>query len=315
MDYIARLLLPPQESTFAHEVDALFHFINITSLILLVGITFAIIYFAIKYRRRSDEDTTPLITHNNTLEVTWTVIPLILILIVFAWGFSSYNTLRAVPDDAYEVYVRAYSFNWEFTYPNGVRSTNDLYVPANRPVKLVMRSSDVIHSFFVPDFRIKQDVIPNRYTQQWFQTKGPGSHIIFCTEYCGVGHSDMMGMVYALEEEEFNAWLEEEASKDIESMPLVEVGELVWRSEGCMGCHSVDGASGIGPTFQGLWMRERNFTDGTSAVADEDYIRESILQPGARVNVGYQNIMPTYSGILSDRQIEGIIEYIKELSE
>jgi cytochrome c oxidase subunit II len=315
MDYITRLLLPPQESTFAHEVDALFHFINIVSLILLVGITVAIIYFAIKYRRKTEEDTTPLITHNNPLEIIWTVIPLILILIVFGWGFSSFNTLRAIPDDAYVVSVRAYSFNWEFTYPNGVRSTNDLYVPANRPIKLVMISSDVIHSLFVPDFRIKQDVVPNRYTQQWFQTKGPGQHIIFCTEYCGMGHSDMLGMVYALEEEEFEAWLEEEAARDIDAMPLVEVGELVWRAQGCQGCHSIDGATGIGPTFQGLWMNQRQFTDGTSAVADANYIRESILEPGAKVNVGYQNIMPSYSGILGEREIEGVIEFIKELSE
>jgi cytochrome c oxidase subunit II len=315
MDYIARLLLPPQESTFAHEVDALFHFINIVSLILLTGITVSIIYFAYKYHRKSDEDTTPLITHNNPLEITWTVIPLILILIVFGWGFTTYNTLRAIPDDAYLIYVRAYSFNWEFTYPNGVRSTNDLYVPSNRPVKLVMISSDVIHSMFVPDFRIKQDVVPNRYTQQWFQANNPGEYIIFCTEYCGQGHSDMLGMVHVLEEDEFENWLEEEASRDIDSMPLAEVGELVWRSEGCQGCHTIDGGSGIGPTFQGLWMSERTFTDGSSATADADYIRESILQPGDRVTVGYQAIMPTYSGILNDRQIEGVIEFIKELSE
>ena len=159
MEYLTNFFLPSAESTYAANVDALFHFINIVSLILLVGITIAIVYFSIKYRRKSQEDTTPLITHNTTLEVTWTVIPLILILIVFGWGFNDYVEMRTPPANAYEVYVESFSFGWNFEHPNGIREANQLTVPVAQPVRLIMRSrdGDVIHSFFVPQFRLKQD--------------------------------------------------------------------------------------------------------------------------------------------------------------
>lgn len=316
MEYLTNFFLPSAESTYAAQVDALFHFINIVSLILLVGITFAIVYFSIKYRRKSQEDTTPVITHNTTLEVTWTVIPLILILIVFGWGFKDFVEMRTPPGDAYEVHVTAYSFGWDFEYPNGVVSANTLYVPEQTPIRLLMRArdNDVLHSFFVPQFRLKQDLIPNRVTTAWFEAKRTGEFVYFCTEYCGAGHSIMNGLVKVLSQEDFDAWLEEEAGRDLDALPLAELGRITFTSAGCAGCHSLDGSSRVGPTFQGLYMAERQFTDGTSRIADEEYLLESIIYPQRQINVGYPNNMPTFYGdTLSERELAGLVEFIKEL--
>ncbi len=314
MERLRDYLLPEQSSTLASDVDNLFMFINVASVILLLGITFALIYFTWKYKRKSDSDVTPVIRHNLALELTWTIIPLILIMIVFAWGFRGYMNMRNAPADSMEVYVTGLSFGWQFTYTNGVLSGSDLVVPAGRPVKLLMQSRDVIHSFFVPDFRIKQDLMPNRYTTVWFQAEEPGQHVIFCTEYCGSGHSAMMGRVIVLPEAEFTAWLSEEKAKSEQELPLARLGENVFSQQGCMACHSVDGAAGIGPTFKGLFGATRNFTDGTSATADESYLRESILISNAKIVAGYPPAMPNYAGVLSDRQVDALIEYIKELN-
>ncbi len=314
MERLRDYLLPEQSSTLATDVDNLFMFINYASVILLVGITIALIYFSWKYKRKSESDVTPVIRHNLALELTWTIIPLIMIMIVFAWGFRGYMTMRNAPADSMEVYVTGLSFGWQFTYTNGVLSGSDLYVPAGRPVKLLMQSRDVIHSFFVPDFRIKQDLMPNRYTTVWFQADEPGQHIVYCTEYCGSGHSAMMGRVIVLPEAEFTAWLSEEKAKSEQELPLARLGENVFSQQGCMACHSVDGDAGIGPTFKGLFGSTRNFTDGSSTTADESYLRESILVANAKVVAGFAPAMPSYSGVLSDRQVDALIEYIKELN-
>jgi cytochrome c oxidase subunit II len=314
LEIINRFILPPVNSTFASDVDALFTFINVTSVILVLGITAAIIYFAVKYKRKSEDDVTPVIKHNTALEVTWTVIPLILILIVFFWGFRGYVEMRNAPANSYEVYVTANSFFWQFTHPNGVQTTNELHVPNGRPVKLIMQSRDVIHSFFVPDFRIKQDVLPGRYTTAWFQTKYSGESVVFCTEYCGSGHSNMMAKVIALEPSEFDSWLQGAKEESERELPLAELGRQLYTQQGCLGCHSLNGSQMIGPTFQGLYGAQRNFTDGTSAIADEDYIRESIYQPNAKIVVGYSPVMISYQGILNDQQVNALIEFIKELN-
>lgn len=305
-------MLPPAKSTMAGEVDALFHFINVTSIILLAGITFAIIYFAWKYRRRSDDDVTPVITHNSTLEVTWSVIPLILVMIVFGWGFSGYMNLITAPDDSYEVRVVAKSWLWEFHYQNGTVSVNELHVPVDRPVKLVMISDDVLHSFFVPEFRVKRDVIPNRYTSVWFEAIDTGEYIIYCTEYCGRAHSDMLATVHVHTQEDFETWLETADAFDEDADP-VEMGEALVTRNGCTACHSADGSRMVGPSFQGLWMSERTMTDGEVVTADENYIRESILEPNTRITEGYDPVMPSYQGSIRDREIDAIIEYIKSL--
>lgn len=312
MNRLSEFMLPPAKSTTAEQTDALFHFINVTSVILLLGITVAIIFFAWKYRRRSDEDVTPVITHNSKLEITWSVIPLILVMIVFSWGFSGYMNLTTPPDDAYEIRVVGKSWLWEFHYETGHVSVNELHFPANRPVKLVMSSDDVLHSLYIPDYRVKMDVLPNRYTSLWFEATETGESIIFCTEYCGRAHSDMLATAHAHSQEDFETWLATAGAAD-DDMDPVELGEQLVTRNACDTCHSSDGTQLQGPTFQGLWMAEREMEDGEIVTADENYIRESILEPNARITAGYQPVMPSYAGTLNDRQIDAIIEYIKTL--
>ncbi len=312
MNRLTEYMLPPARSTLASETDALFHFINVTSIILLVGITFAILYFAWKYRRKSEDDVTPVITHNNKLEITWSVIPLIMVMIVFGWGFSGYMNLVTPPDDAYEIRVEGASWNWRFFYDNGAVSVNELNVPVDRPIKLIMSSTDVIHSFYVPDFRVKRDVLPNRYSSIWFEATETGQSVIFCTEYCGEQHSNMDGMVNVMSQDEFDTWLESGNAVD-ESIPPAERGEALVSQNGCNACHSVDGSSGVGPSFAGLWGSERTFQNAEPVTADENYIRESILESNAKILEGYDPVMPAYQGVINDQQISDIIEYIKTL--
>ncbi|NBC25974.1 MAG: cytochrome c oxidase subunit II [Bacteroidetes bacterium] len=309
---LSEYMLPPARSTLAGETDALFHFINVTSFILLIGITIAIVYFSWKYRRRSDDDVTPVITHNSTLEITWSVIPLILVMIVFGWGFTGYMNLTTPPDNAYEVRVVGKSWLWEFHYNNGKVSVNELNVPVDRPVKLVMSSDDVIHSFFVPDFRVKRDVLPNRYSSLWFEATETGESIIFCTEYCGTNHSQMDAVVNVMTQDDFETWVESGDSVD-ESVPPAERGEALVSRNGCNACHSADGSSGVGPSYLGLWESERPLANGETVTADANYIRESILQSDAKIVEGYDNVMPSYQGVINDREIDDIIEYIKTL--
>tara|TARA_R100001143_G_scaffold63545_1_gene71601 strand:- start:4988 stop:5929 length:942 start_codon:yes stop_codon:yes gene_type:complete len=312
MNRFSEFMLPPQKSTLAEGTDALFHFINITSVILLIGITIAIVYFSWKYRRRSDNDVTPVITHNSKLEITWSVIPLILVMIVFGWGLNGHVNLNTAPDDAYEIRVVAKSWLWEFHYETGFVSVNELHVPANRPVKLVMSSDDVIHSFYIPDFRIKNDVLPNRYSSVWFEAMEPGESIIFCTEYCGMAHSNMMATTFVHTQEDFETWLITAGSAD-DNMDPVELGEQLVTRNACTTCHSADGTELQGPSYLGIFGSERVMESGETVTVDENYIRESILEPNAKIVEGYQPVMPSYAGSLNDRQIDAIIEYIKTL--
>jgi cytochrome c oxidase subunit II len=305
-------MLPPAKSPTAEITDALFYFINVASLIFIVSITAAIIWFAWKYRRRSEEDVTPVISHNSKLEITWSVIPLILVMIVYGWGFSGYVNLATPPSDAYEIRVVGKSWLWEFHYQNGNVSINELHVPANRPVKLIMSSDDVIHSFYVPDFRVKRDVLPNRYSSLWFEANEAGESVIFCTEYCGRAHSDMIATVIAHEPQEFENWLETAGSAD-DNLEPAELGEQLTNRYACVTCHSVDGSEIQGPSFQGLFGADRTLESGETVTADENYIRESILEPNAKVVQGYEPVMPSFSGSLNDRQVDAIIEYIKTL--
>jgi cytochrome c oxidase subunit 2 len=295
------------------STDAVMAFIHIVSFIILAGVTIALIYFAIKYKRKSEDDETPLITHDNKLEITWSVIPLLLVFIVFGWGYKGWLNLQTPPDNAYEIHVSAYKWGWTFSYENGAQIGNEVHVPAGRPVKLVMQSQDVLHSFFVPDYRIKQDVLPNRYTTVWFQAEEEGESQVFCTEYCGTSHSDMLATVVAHTQEDFEAWLDEQNTGG--GGTPVERGKSLVSIQGCVTCHSVDGSEKIGPSFQGLFGREETMTDGTTLTADENYIRESILNPSAKIVEGYQNQMVSYEGRLSDDDISDIIEYIKTLED
>ncbi|MEX0609349.1 MAG: cytochrome c oxidase subunit II [Balneolaceae bacterium] len=307
-DFMLPELKSPLTGASSDEIMA---FIHIVSFIILGGVTFALIYFAVKYRRKSEDDVTPLITHHNQLEIAWSVIPLLLVIIVFAWGYKGWLNLNTAPDNAYEIQVTGFKWGWTFRYDTGAQMPNEVHVPAGRPVKLVMKSEDVIHSFFVPDYRIKMDVLPNRFTTVWFQAEEAGESQVFCTEYCGTSHSNMLAKVVVHEPEDFQRWLSEQGSGG--GGTPVERGENLISLQGCATCHSTDGSTLIGPSFQGLWGSERTFENAEPTIADENYIRESILDPGAKIVQGFQNQMASFEGRLSDDDITDIIEYLKTL--
>ncbi|WP_456405559.1 cytochrome c oxidase subunit II [Caldithrix abyssi] len=316
MNWFMNWLLPKGTSTVAAEVDALLQFIIVVSIILFIIVVGGTALFVVLYRKKKQEpvDFTKDLSHNTKLEIIWTVIPLILVTIVFFWGFKSYMKIRLAPGDAIEIKVTAQKWFWQFDYPDGVSNTNELVVPAGVPVKLVMSSQDVIHSFFVPNFRVKMDVLPNRYTVAWFEATENGVYDLFCAEYCGTGHSKMLGKVRVVSEPEYAAWLEENSSFG-EGMSLAELGAKLYKSKACVTCHSVDGSPLVGPTFKGVFGHTVKLNDGSSVKADENYLRESILKPQAKVVEGFQPVMPTYQSILKPREVDALIEYIKSLGE
>lgn len=309
----ASLWLPPQSSTTASEIDSLFYFILYTSTALTLFVAAAIVYFAFKYRRRSHADRLTPVKESKLLELSWIVLPTILVLIVFFWGFRTYVATSIPPPNAYEINVKGQKWFWTFEYPNGLITQDEIVVPAGQPIKLVMTSQDVLHSFWVPEFRIKHDVIPNRYSYVWFNAPAEGVYQVLCTEYCGTQHSNMGAKIRVVGRGEFAEFLRTGGGGD-ENVPLVELGEQLYTARSCNNCHSIDGSSGAGPTWLGIWGATHQFTDGTSAVVDEDYIVESILYPAAKIVVGYQNQMPSYQGLLNDRQVAALAAYIREIN-
>jgi cytochrome c oxidase subunit 2 len=296
----------------APKIDSLFTFVNVVSGILLVGVVAAMLWFMYRYRRQDPAERPSPVKESKLLEISWIVIPTILVLLVFNWGFKSFVAQKTIPDNAYEIRVQARSWGWSFEYPNGV-TTDTLYVPADEPVKTTMSSQDVIHSFYVPAFRVKQDVLPNRYTSVWFEATKEGTYDLFCTEYCGRNHSEMDAEVKVVSRARFDEWLESAGTPD--DIPLPELGEKLYTQQGCQGCHSLDGSDMVGPTWKGLYGKtDHQMADGSTVTADANYLRESILQSGAKVVEGYQNVMPSYAS-LSEREVTGLVEFIKEQSD
>ncbi|MBD3402814.1 cytochrome c oxidase subunit II [candidate division GN15 bacterium] len=314
MDTTGTLFLPPQNSTIASEVDFLWDFIYWASAAFFVILGVAIIYFLIRYRRRRQGELTSGKSHNVPLEIAWTVIPTILIFFVFVWGFQGYLKMQIAPGDAMEVKVTGQKWFWSFQYEEGASTVNELVVPVDQPVKLLMSSTDVIHSFFVPNFRVKMDVLPNRYTHLWFEATSTGEYDLLCTEYCGTGHSEMIGTVRVLGEREFTEWLEQAGGMG-EGMTPAEFGEQLYTSKACNTCHSLDGSKVVGPSFLNLYNKEQMLTTGQAVVADENYLRESILNPQAKLVAGYDPVMPSYQGVLKDQQVDALIAFIKSLQE
>jgi cytochrome c oxidase subunit 2 len=306
--------MPPQGSSVAPGVDRIFYFIFWLSTFFFVLIIALAILFAIRYRRRAGytPDAHPP-THSTRLEITWTAIPLALVFVIFYLGFKEFLNLTTPPANAYEIQVTAQQWKWTFTYPNGYVDEN-LHVPYDEPVMLVMTSEDVIHSLFVPDFRVKHDIVPGRYNKAWFCATEMGTHDLFCAEYCGRGHSDMLAKVIVHPPGEFEKWLAN-ASNFMATLSPVEAGERLFRTRGCAQCHSVEGKAIVGPPLNTVFGSEVVLRGGGRVLADENYIRESVLDPQAKIVAGYDPVMPTYKGRLKDDEISALIAYLKSLAK
>lgn len=320
-------------SPFAADVDTLFWFIVWLCTFFFVLLMALSGFFAVKYRRRRGVSQIRSPSHNTPLELTWSVGPLLILLVVFWWGFDIYMNMRMSPANAEVINVKAMKWDWSWSYDNGAnggtaktgatvtiadKEVKVFAIPVGRPVRLVMISDDVIHSLYVPDFRKKIDVFPMRYTTLWFEASEPGDHYLFCAEYCGTGHSQMAALVRAMPEHEYQQYkMDNKISLD--DLPPVDAGKLLYMIHGCNSCHSVDGADGTGPSWKNVYGHPRQVTlrsGGTAeVVADEDYIRRSIIDPGAEVVVGKKNEMASFQGKVTEAQIGMIIAYMKSLSD
>ncbi len=308
--------IPEVASNIAGKVDGVLLLITLMSVVFFVLITVVLVYFAIKYRRRSEDDETPYITGNETLEILWTVIPSILLIVLFVYGFVVYKEMRTPPKDAVDIQVQAKQWLWTFDYYNGKKTINELYVQQNRPVRLVMQSDDVLHDLFIPAFRIKQDVLPGRYVQEWFIPTKIGTFDIFCAEYCGTGHSAMRAKVVVLSPEAYDIWdkgVKVDEGAGVASLPPAELGEKIYKEKGCSACHSIDGSKIVGPSFKGIYGHQVELQDGSKVDVDENYIRQSIIEPQSQMVKGFPPVMPSFKGILSDSDVTAIIAYIKTL--
>lgn len=302
-------LFPVQASTFASRVDALYFFLVAVSAFFSLLIAVLIVFFAVRYRRRRSHDVGVPIEGDMRLEVMWSVIPLGISMVMFVWGASLYFTMYRPPDETLDVYVVGKQWMWKFQHVDGQQEINALHVPVNRAVKLTMTSQDVIHDVFIPAFRTKADVIPGRYTTIWFQATMPGRYHLFCAEYCGTQHSGMIGEVVVMEPADYQAWLSGGAPEG----SLASSGEKLFETLACNTCHRPD-SQGRGPVLDGLFGKPVALASGETVVADEVYVRESIVNPQAKITSGYQPIMPTFQGLISEEGLLQLIEYIKSLS-
>jgi cytochrome c oxidase subunit 2 len=304
---------PEQASTFAPHVDALYAYLLLITIFFSVTITLLLIVFAVKYRRRQPDEVPRPISGSMVLEVSWTVIPLLIAMTIFVWGASTYFKAYRVPHQAMEVYVVAKQWMWKFQHQTGQREINELHVPVGARVKLTMTTEDVIHSLYVPAFRIKQDVVPGRYTQLWFEATKTGSFYLFCAEYCGTNHSGMGGHVIVMEPTAYEQWLAGGAGAESAAAQ----GQKLFQERGCASCHQTEpaGQQGRGPTLYGLFGNQQAIEGDGKVTVDESYIRESILDPQAKLALGFQPIMPTFRGQLSEEQILQLIAYIRSLGQ
>jgi cytochrome c oxidase subunit 2 len=305
------IFMAEQAGPLARQVDGVFLFIFIIALFFFIVTQGALIYFAFRYRRKDplEEAQTPQITGNRTLEIIWVVIPSILLLAIFAYGYVVFRDIRTPPPGATEVKVTAKQWLYVFNYPDGRSEINEVHVQLGKPVKFIMTSTDVIHGFYLPEFRVKQDIVPGSYNYLWVEPDRTGSFDIFCTQYCGTGHSTMRATMVVLSHEDYEHWSRSEEKPG--TMTPVKKGEEVVEHSGCLACHSRDGTIKVGPSFKGLFGKTVILSDGKSVVADENYIKESIIDPGAKIVKGFQPVMPSFKGIIKDDDISSMIDYLK----
>ena len=299
----------PEASSLARPIDTLFWFMVALCALVAIGVFAAILFFCIRYRRGSSADRTGAHRQSLGVELTWTLVPFALFIGIFLWSLVLFAQARTPPANAQTLYIVAKQWMWKVQHPTGQREINTLHVPLGQPVRLTMTSQDVIHSFYIPAFRIKQDVLPGRYTQLWFTATKLGSFPLTCAEYCGLDHSRMGGTVVVNTPADYSAWLAGHQA----GASLAARGATVFRHAGCSGCHGPD-ASVHAPDLGGLYGRTVHLSDGSSVVADDRYLHDSILLPKSQIVVGYAPIMPSYSGQLSEEDVIALIDYIKTLS-
>jgi cytochrome c oxidase subunit 2 len=304
--------IPERASTFADRVDGLyFYLVGLTTFFVLL-ISLTIIFFVIRYRRRSQSEIPRPIAGSHKLEILWSVIPFLIAMSIFVWGASVYFTQYRMPKDALEVYVVGKQWMWKIQHTTGQREINELHIPVGRKIKLIMTTEDVIHDFFVPAFRTKADVVPGRYTMLWFEATKPGRYHLFCAEYCGTNHSGMGGWVIAMNQTDFDQWLA--GGENQES--AVSAGQKLFQSQGCISCHGANGEGGKGPSLVGVFGSKVKLEGGAIVEADEEYIRNSIRNPQSQIVEGYtQPLMPTFfKEQLDEEHLLQLLAYIKSLT-
>jgi cytochrome c oxidase subunit 2 len=297
---------PDQASTIAQGVDYLYYFLTAIDLFFTAIIFLTIFYFALRYRRRSEHERPEQIEGNIPLELAWTLIPLGLVAIVFLWGTSLFIRNSRPPAASTEIFVVGKQWMWKLQHPEGVEEINELHVPVNRPIKLTMTSEDVIHDFAVPAFRVKKDVVPGMYTTLWFQATHTGAFHLYCDQYCGTNHALMKGYVIVMEPTDYEQWL----SGGIRGGTMVEAGAKLYDQLACITCHG----TGKGPPLVDVYGKPVKLTDGSTVIADDSYLRESVLYPSAKIVQGYRPIMPTFKGQVTEEQLLQLIAYIRSLS-
>jgi cytochrome c oxidase subunit II len=309
--------LPADASVTTRNIDWVWDFMLWMSVLTALAIFVAMFHFVTKYKAKSraaNEHAEKSAEHNTALEITWSVLPLFVVIALFVWGFKGFVDLRTPPKDAMELRANAQKWKWTFDYkcPRGGMTDDTLHVPIDRPVRMLISSVDVLHALYIPSFRTKMDAVPGRYTDLWFQATKAGDYPIFCAEYCGTSHSDMLSHVVVHPPGEYETWLRGACEK-ADSLVGPERGKKLYTQQGCDTCHTVDGTPKIGPTWKGLFGKSESFADGSTHQVEENYLRESMMDPTAKVVKGFAPSMPTYKGKLSDKDIDGLIEYIKTL--
>lgn len=348
------LWFPKSASTFSAQVDSTFMLVLWIVIFFFVPITFALVYFTIRFHKSKGQPAESQVSHNTPLEIAWSVLPSFLLVWIFVKGAIGFIDQRAAPAGSDVVNCKAQKWSWSFDYGNGVFHP-ELHILQDQPTKLVMRSEDVIHSLFIPVFRAKQDVVPGRYHEMWFEptvaservseevleaalekaraegdgqidqlkwikqhpftTEGYSFFDLYCTEYCGTDHSVMQTVVVVHEtREDLDAWIEENSKRPDDVTPA-EWGRLLYERRGCASCHSLDGSKRVGPSFAGGYGAERKFTDGSSGIVDENYLRESIVDPKALIVEGYNPVMPSFRGQFSEEDLDSLIAFLRTLAD
>jgi len=303
-------LFPEAASTFAKDVDALYFFLVAVSAFFSVLIAVLVIFFAVKFRRRSPDEVGAPITGSLALELLWTIVPLILTLVMFVWGAWVFLDLARPPRGSMEIFVVGKQWMWKAQHPDGQREINELHVPVGRNVRLTIGSEDVIHSYYIPAFRQKIDAVPGKLTTMWFNASKPGEYHLFCAEYCGTQHSGMIGSVVAMEPADFQAWLGGGATED----SPVAAGAKLFTDLACITCHQQE-SQGRGPMLHNLFGKRVELADGRRVTVDEAYIRESIVNPQAKIAAGFQPVMPTFQGMVTEEQLLQLIAYVRSLTK